>query len=452
MISLEDCFSFIDEKGPLLVAVSGGSDSMALLFLANSWARKTGREIHAVTVDHGLRPEAAAEAAFVAMVCDGLDIVHTTLAWDGIKPVAGISMAARNARYELMEEFGRDIGVRIILTGHTADDQAETVWMRMLRSAGPIRAGARGHSGMCARTILSGGSMLMRPLLNLSRQQLRQYLNDISQSWIEDPGNHDESFERVRVRQKLNADTRLKTKLYSYLLLMGRMREVVAKDAAILLASGCRLLPGRVFVLNVEKLRQCAKPVATMALKTVIATAGGGSYLIGDQQVEHIWNMASGTGERRITLGNCIVEHDGNSLMIYREARNLNAALVEPGETLYWDGRLHITNDSEEQVRVEAMSNEYIHEQKDAGLFKSVRKAVLLSSPLIITSDPDTRIPVYFDKSELPTLIETRTGAKAIENFCPQWEFSLLEWLKMIDLETDQNSVCNQVDRNDLTD
>ena len=154
------------------------------------------------------RSEAAAEAAFVAMVCDGLDIIHTTLSWDGVKPPAGISAAARNARYDLMEEFAADIGIRIILTGHTSDDQAETVLMRLRRSE-PGSSG-RGHSGMSKRTLLGRGTCYCGPFLDLSRQRLRAYLNEVSQGWVEDPSNFDESYERVRVRGELVQNPQMK--------------------------------------------------------------------------------------------------------------------------------------------------------------------------------------------------------------------------------------------------
>ena len=460
-ISLDEIFSFVSEKGPIIVAVSGGSDSMAALFLANAWARKSGREIHAVTVDHGLRSEAAAEAAFVAMVCDGLDIVHTTLSWDAIKPSSGLSAAARTARYDLMEEFAADIGVRIIVTGHTSDDQAETVMMRLRRSRANTRSVDRGHSGMCRRTMLGQGTLLLRPFLNLTRQRLRTYLHEVSQSWIEDPSNHDESYERVRVRAELECNAILKRRLLEYSSLMGRMRGAVSNHAAALLGQCCSCGPGHVFELEGGKLLNAPHPIVMSAIKTVIAVAGGGQYLVSDQQmqqvldafgmgsvIEHDGDIGAGTLEitarctQRMTLGNCIVEYDGAKMQIYREARNLNSAVVEVGESYVWDGRIHITNYSQEDIRIEAMSADYIAASNETGneRLSGTRRAVLLSSPVITTSS-GLSIPVYFDKSALPDQLDIRTGARAIENFCPQWDFALLEWLKSVDLATDQRNV-----------
>ncbi|MCF6321524.1 MAG: tRNA lysidine(34) synthetase TilS [Rhizobiaceae bacterium] len=444
-ISLEKTFSFIREKGPVLVAVSGGSDSMALLFLANAWARKNEREVLCVSVDHGLRPEAVAEAAYVAMVCEGLGIVHTTLAWDGVKPVTGISAAARNARYELMAEFASDFGIRIILTGHTRDDQAETVLMRLRRSANNGASSSRGHSGMCRRVLLGGsegGISLLRPLLHLSRAQLREYLNEISQSWIEDPSNHDVSFERVRVRNELAEKPDFKDRLVEYSQVMGRWREVNCVAAAQFLMQHCSCKPGHVFEINIANITSVPEGVVMMAIKTVLATAGGGNFLVPDSQLEPVLRRIKQEGIGRVTLGNCIVENNSVVIRIFREARNLNSEIIGRGQSGVWDGRVHFSNDSDEDIQIEAMTVKYLAEVEagGSGIFEGIKKAVLLSSPLVTTAS-GISIPLHFDKSFLPAQLDVRTGANAIENYCPQWDFALLEWLKEIDLAVEQRDM-----------
>ena len=219
----QSLFDGIAKDDPVLVAVSGGSDSLALLFLAHAWARQEGVVLQAVTIDHGLRPEAAAEAAFVASVCAGLDIDHVTLAWDGVKPSFGIQEAARYSRYSLMENFAHEIGAQIILTGHTRDDQAETVFMRSFRksSAGD----GRGLAGMSRKTMLYGGKRIVRPLLNCSRDQLRIYLFSLAQSWIEDPSNLDVSYERVRLRKMLEENPDEPDKALAFAKVCGRFRK-----------------------------------------------------------------------------------------------------------------------------------------------------------------------------------------------------------------------------------
>ena len=201
----DQLFENVPTDEPVVVAVSGGSDSMALLLLAHSWAQKHDVELHAVTIDHGLRAEAAAEAAYVAGICARMNLQHTVLAWDGMKPSFGIQEAARLNRYALMDDYAHEVGAGTILTGHTADDQAETVLMRAERRREDGESDGRGLAGMAGVTGLFGGTKVVRPLLHVSRNALRDFLSRHGQAWIEDPSNHDESFERVRLRQRLAA-------------------------------------------------------------------------------------------------------------------------------------------------------------------------------------------------------------------------------------------------------
>ncbi|MEO0910875.1 MAG: tRNA lysidine(34) synthetase TilS, partial [Pseudomonadota bacterium] len=233
-------FSNVVSDSPVIVAVSGGGDSVALLLLAAAWARQSDVELQVVTVDHGLRPEAAAEAAFVAGISEGLDLPHITLAWDGLKPDSGLSEAARNARYTLLEEFARDISASAILVGHTLDDQAETIYMRNSRGSG--NGQGRGLSGMSSYMLLPRGTRLFRPLLGVYRRQLRQYLTEHHQSWIEDPSNQDASYERVRVRQKLETLPPVELAgICRFGELMGRMRQVLATEVASALTENLQI-------------------------------------------------------------------------------------------------------------------------------------------------------------------------------------------------------------------
>ncbi len=186
------------------VAVSGGRDSMALARLAALYAQKTGRQALAFTVDHRLRTGAADEADQTGAWCKAVGLVHKTLVWEGEKPETGIQERARKARYRLLATACVDAGASAVLTGHSSDDQAETVFMRLARGAGPS-----GLAGMNHKIVIAAGAsapiQLLRPLLGFSRAQLTASVAAFDQPYIDDPSNDDIAFERIRVRRKLAA-------------------------------------------------------------------------------------------------------------------------------------------------------------------------------------------------------------------------------------------------------
>jgi tRNA(Ile)-lysidine synthase len=191
--------SFLSEP-VVVIAVSGGSDSTALLFRTKEKVSPATRLV-AVTVDHALRQESAGEAAAVAALCARREVEHRTLRWDGDKPATGLMAAARLARYALLAKAATDLGGRVVLTGHTADDQAETIAMRMQRGEG------MGLAGIAPFTLHERKVWFARPLLGERRATLRDDLRRRGIGWIDDPSNKNETFERVRVRRDLSGRT-----------------------------------------------------------------------------------------------------------------------------------------------------------------------------------------------------------------------------------------------------
>jgi tRNA(Ile)-lysidine synthase len=183
----------------LVIAVSGGPDSVALMWLLARWRKALARgpRLVAVTVDHGLRPEAAAEAREVKRLARTLALEHRTKHWTGEKPNSGVPAAAREARYGLLAEAARGVGATHILTAHTRDDQAETLLMRLLRGSG-----IAGLSAM-ARITERDGLSLARPLLDVAKSQLTATLKRAAIGFADDPTNRDMAFTRPRLRALL---------------------------------------------------------------------------------------------------------------------------------------------------------------------------------------------------------------------------------------------------------
>lgn len=178
------------------VAVSGGSDSLALLHLCKAWGKAP---VFAVTVDHGLRPEGADEAAYVAETCKALEIPHTTLKWEGWDGKGNLQAEARRTRYSLIAEWATQHEIDTVMLGHTMDDQAETFLMRLAR-----KAGVDGLAAMASH-MYRHGAVFDRPLLACRRDELRAYLERKRVRWVEDPTNEDDRFDRVKARRVLEA-------------------------------------------------------------------------------------------------------------------------------------------------------------------------------------------------------------------------------------------------------
>ncbi|UYO45527.1 tRNA lysidine(34) synthetase TilS [Rhodopseudomonas palustris] len=181
----------------IVLAVSGGPDSLALMWLAARWrkASKRGPALAVVTVDHGLRPEAAAEARAVKRLAASLDLPHRTLRWNGDKPRTGIQAAAREARYRLLAQAAKTLGASHVMIAHTRDDQAETVLMRLSRGSG-----IAGLAAM-AREIERDGVVLARPLLDVPKARLVATLTKARIAFATDPSNADPRFTRPRLRE-----------------------------------------------------------------------------------------------------------------------------------------------------------------------------------------------------------------------------------------------------------
>jgi len=193
-------FSGFDQFPALVLAVSGGPDSTALMVLAARWRKslKKKPKLIAITVDHGLRKESKREAADVGKLARKLGIAHRVLRWTGKKPAAGLQQAARAARYKLLAEAARKGKAAHILTAHTLDDQAETVLIRMSRGSG-----LRGLAAMQRFSRLDAGEpalQLARPLLDITKLRLIATLKAAKIGYADDPSNRDPRFTRARLR------------------------------------------------------------------------------------------------------------------------------------------------------------------------------------------------------------------------------------------------------------
>lgn len=322
-----------EAKPRLAVAVSGGADSMALVVLADHWAWRRGGDVVGLTVDHGLRPEAAAEARQVGRWLRRRGIRHAVLRWATPRSASGVQAAARAARYDLLAGWCRRRGLLHLLTAHHLDDQAETVLFRVQR-----QSGFDGLAAMPAARPLPG-VRLLRPLLPVPRARLRHTLNAEAQEWIDDPSNDDTAFARVRVRRALAALAGAGVPADGFVELAamaGAWRARSAGAVAQLAARAVRLDPAGFAMVDGAAWLAAPELVRRPLLAALLATIGGRIYPPGDGGFDRL--LAQLERGRGGTLAGCRVLPRRDRLLIAREAGRLPPPIrLRSGDGGRWD-------------------------------------------------------------------------------------------------------------------
>lgn len=286
----------------IAVAVSGGPDSLALALLAAEWCRPRNGQVIALTVDHNLRTESALEAAQVAAWMADYGIAHHILAWEGPKPKAGIQDAARQARYELLSTWCRTEGVLHLLLGHHADDQAETVVFRTNRHSGPD-----GLAGMAAAVELPH-LRLLRPLLNLRREDLLRDLHHRQQDFLTDPSNTNPRFTRARLRKTLTEPSRLEA--ITSAREAGTRRAMAESQTALLLAERATIDRHGFATLDVANLNPIDDTRLMQILRRLALCIGTQGYPPRTERLQSLmtWlrqGLQNPAASRQCTLGGC---------------------------------------------------------------------------------------------------------------------------------------------------
>jgi tRNA(Ile)-lysidine synthase len=300
----------------LVLAISGGPDSTALLWLVACWRHALGQgpAVLAVTVDHGLRPEARAEADAVKRLAKQCGVAHRTMRWTGRKPASGLPKAAREARYQLLARAAVGIGADHVLTAHTLDDQAETVLFRMSRGSG-----ITGLAGMAALAPMpTGGDVtLARPFLDVPKARLIATVADAGLTVVDDPSNRDPRFTRARWRAlmpALAAEGLEAARVGQFARRMRRAEAALeaATEAAWRTAAAAGGPDGRIALAGI--LAHPAEVQLRLVGRAIARVGSEGPVELGKLEALHAALLAS-TRARR-TLAGALVTRRGDSLTI----------------------------------------------------------------------------------------------------------------------------------------
>jgi tRNA(Ile)-lysidine synthase len=317
------------------IAVSGGGDSVALMHLLKDCFCDDPVELMVATVDHQLRPESRQEAEEVAQMAQQLGLRHDILTWgEGPEPTGNLQDQARRARYALLTAWARQNGIPVLALGHTADDQAETVIMRLKRAAG-----VNGLAGMARRRTQDGVS-LQRPLLGLRRSDLRHYLRAMGRSWIEDPSNEDDTYDRIKTRKALAVLEDLGLTVPALVTVaqnMGKAQTALGWYAFLTARDLAEIKAGAV-VFELRKFRTLPDEISHRLMVQALLWVSGGQYAPRRQPMIEAVAIAQRGGSS--TLAGCRILSHRDKIWICREAATVQQAAGDPGEV--WDQRWRV--------------------------------------------------------------------------------------------------------------
>jgi tRNA(Ile)-lysidine synthase len=360
----------------ILVAVSGGSDSIGLLLLLDEAVKAAPHlkiSLCAATVDHALRAGSADEAREVAALCASLGIPHTVAIWQGDKPKTGIMAAAREARYGLLAEAAEALGADLIVTGHTSDDQHETLRMRGMRTE-------QVSSGIADAVHFDRRVWILRPLLFSTRADIRTFLEERGVPWIDDPSNEDAKYERVRMRRQLSADLAAGMDVRP----TWEERLALSSRGGEWLDRHFRLHGGLLGHVMPEGLSE-DRALVDYALGRLAAVLGGQPFAPGRAQMERVLAFAAGGEPGRMTAGGVVFDLRRDGLYLVRESRGILPLVLQPGEAGVWDGRFEVANDLPFDVKIEA-----------AGMTAQPRSSLI---PVLVTGIQPPRVGAVIDST-----------------------------------------------------
>ncbi len=316
----------------LALAVSGGADSLALALFAARWAKARGGEVFALVIDHGLRPQSAAEAALTCARLAGRGIAARSIRLDGLAAGPGLAARAREARLAALVAATAGGGAAHLLLGHHAGDQAETLLMRALSASGPA-----GLAGMAAWRLAPGGEVaLLRPLLTVPPGRLRASLRAAGIDWVEDPSNADPRTLRARLRPLAAMPARAAG--LAAAAGARRAARAAGKDAiAATLATRAALFPEGYALL-------APGAIAPEALASLLRMIGGRPYPPPGHAVSALAaapRPATLAGVRLLPAGRHGTGRFRDGFLLVREPAGLAEAIAaRPGAL--WDGRFRL--------------------------------------------------------------------------------------------------------------
>ena len=389
----------------IAVAVSGGSDSMALLYLANIWAEKNNIKLFVISVDHNLREQSKQETNYIENTSNSLSRKHYSLSFDHQNNFSNLQERAREGRYNLMTNLCLELDILVLLTAHHEDDYVENFCLRLERNSGIF--------GLSSSNInWYNNIQIIRPLYNIPKSELVEYLVNHNIKWFEDESNLSDKYKRNLIRQKLaKEEDYIKAAIISQQLKTNKLIDNELRPELIsAIAEAVKIFEYGFAFLDLVKFDKFSNEVKVQLINFLLIIISGRSRAARFYSVEPILKLIAQDVHFKNTIHSCVIKRIQNELLIYREfGRKLPESKILLDKPIIWDNRFCITKNQETpDCAVTYLSLEdykMIKKQLDLEPLKNLscknHNAILFTFPIIKILEKVIAIPhiSYYDNN-----------------------------------------------------
>ncbi|WP_419235070.1 tRNA lysidine(34) synthetase TilS [Rickettsia endosymbiont of Nabis limbatus] len=387
----------------IAIAVSGGSDSVALLYLASIWAKKNNIELFVLSVDHNLREQSKQEIEYIQNISNSLNRKHYNLSFDHQNNFSNLQERARKGRYDLMTSLCRKLDILVLLTAHHEDDYIENFCLRLERKSGVF--------GLSSSNVnYHNDTQIIRPLFNIPKSELENYLVTNNIKWFEDQSNLSTKYRRNAVRQKLaKQEDYIKDDIITEQIKVNELVENKFKPELIAaIAESVKISEYGFAFLNLIKFSRFSPEVRVQLINFLLIIIGGQHRSARFYSVEPILKLIMQSLDFKNTLHGCVIKRMQNELLIYREfGKKLPESKLLLNKQAVWDNRFRITkkHDLENCVATYLSLEDYkiIKKKLDLEVLKNLsygtHNAILFTLPIIKILEKVVAIPhiSYYD-------------------------------------------------------
>ncbi|MGX6960775.1 MAG: tRNA lysidine(34) synthetase TilS [Rickettsia endosymbiont of Pentastiridius leporinus] len=322
----------------IAIAVSGGSDSVALLYLADIWAKKNNIELFVLSVDHNLRQQSKQEIEYIQNISNNLNLKFYSLSFDHQNNFSNFQERAREGRYDLMTDLCKKLDILVLLTAHHEDDYVENFCLRLERSSGIF--------GLSSSNInWRNNTQIIRPLFDIPKVALVDYLVKHNIKWFEDESNLSTKYRRNLIRQKL-----FKEESYSKndtILQQSKVNELLENKFKPELISGiaesAKISEYGFAFLDLDKFSKFSNEVKVQLINFLLVVISGQKQVARFYSVNPILKLITQNIDFKNTLHGCIIMRMQNKLLIYREfGKKLPHDKKLTNKYTIWDNRFYI--------------------------------------------------------------------------------------------------------------